>query len=380
MTFHDCAPRPDFQRIVAGQGLLYSTNADGSPYWNEEAYYAFSSREVDRLHAAARELHQMFLVAAAHVLKQKNGLSDLGIPSPLHDVIRRSWDDDQWEFYGRFDLTLDRDGVPKLIEYNADTPTGLLEASIIQWRWKEDQFPGANQFNSIHESLVTRWKELIRHLQLKAERVHFASVQKHAEDRMTVGYLAATAEEAGIPTSYLAVDEIGWNRQTAEFVDMQNRAIRQIFKLYPWEWLGTEAFAPQLRLTKWSILEPAWKAVLSSKRLLLTLQELYPKHRYLLRVSEQRLSGNYVRKPIFGREGANVSLYMNGAEVDRRKGPYGYGPQIFQEYGALLQARKGLYAQCGVWMAGPEPVGMGVRQDTRPVLGNTSQFVPHIIA
>ncbi len=85
------------------------------------------------------------------------GLERLEIPETLHEVIRRSWDNDEWEFYGRFDFTFDRLGTPKLIEYNADTPTGLLEAAIIQWYWKEDIFPRNDQFNSIHESLVGRW-------------------------------------------------------------------------------------------------------------------------------------------------------------------------------------------------------------------------------
>jgi glutathionylspermidine synthase len=30
-------------------------------------------------------------------------------------------------------------------------------------------------------------------------------------------------------------------------------------------------------------------------------------------------------------------------------------------------------------MSGPEPVGLGIREDMRPIIGNTSRFVPHII-
>jgi glutathionylspermidine synthase len=380
MTRLECPPRPDFQRIVRDQGLVYHTNADGSPYWKEESYYAFSAKEVDRLYAAAKELHQMFLAAAGRTLEKKNGLTELGIPSALHDVIRRAWEDDHWEFYGRFDLTLDARGVPKLIEYNADTPTGLLEASIIQWYWKEDRFPDADQFNSIHEGFVARWKELIEHRQLAKEITHFTSVANHPEDRMTVGYLAQTAEEAGIPTDYLSINLVGWDRNLGEFVDEQNQSIRQIFKLYPWEWMGVETFAPQLGLTRWKILEPAWKAIFASKRLLLTLQQLYPNHPHLLRVSDQPMQGNYVTKPVFGREGANVALYKSGVEIDKRDGPHTDDDFIFQEYAPLLQAKPEVFAQCGVWMAGPEPVGMGIREDVRPILGNTSQFVPHIIA
>ena len=84
-------------------------------------------------------------------------------------------------------------------------------------------------------------------------------------------------------------------------------------------------------------------------------------------------------KPVFGREGANVTLYQNGVETDSRPGPHHDEGIIYQEYAPLIQATRGIFAQCGVWMAGPEPVGMGIREDTRPILTNTSQFVPHVI-
>jgi glutathionylspermidine synthase len=373
-------PRLDYQRIIRDQGLVFDTAADGSPYWDETAYYAFTIREIDQLHAAARELHTMFLAAAEHVLAQPEGLAQLEIPAPLHEPIRRSWKNDEWEFYGRFDFTMDHWGVPKLIEYNADTPTGLLEAAVIQWYWKEDRFHINDQFNSIHESLVRRWGELLEHGQLTKSLTHFTSVANHPEDRITVGYIARTAEEAGLEVEYIPVKRIGWDRNHNEFLDEKNRPIRQLFKLYPWEWMGQEAFATNLALARWLVLEPPWKAIFASKKLLLVLQELYPDHPHLLKVSSEPPRGDYVAKPTFGREGGNVALFRRGAQIDKREGRPGLGSLIYQEYCPLLQARPGVFAQCGVWMAGPEPVGLGVREDTRPILGNTSRFVPHIIS
>ena len=45
-----------------------------------------------------------------------------------------------------------------MLEYNADTPTSLLEVSVIQWDWLQALHPGADQFNSVHEKLVDYWK------------------------------------------------------------------------------------------------------------------------------------------------------------------------------------------------------------------------------
>ena len=72
------------------------------------------------------------------------------LPKEIGERIRASWDADELSLYGRFDFILAKDGTPKILEFNADTPTSLLEASVIQWQWKEDVFPECDQFNGIH--------------------------------------------------------------------------------------------------------------------------------------------------------------------------------------------------------------------------------------
>lgn len=76
------------------------------------------------------------------------------------NAIVWSWNEEPPAIYGRFDLAYDGIHPPKLLEYNADTPTALLEASVVQWYWLQDVFPKDDQFNSIHEHLVAKWKEL----------------------------------------------------------------------------------------------------------------------------------------------------------------------------------------------------------------------------
>ena len=41
---------------------------------------------------------------------------------------------------------------PKATRYNADTPTALYEAAVVQWYWLKDVKPEADQFNSITTS------------------------------------------------------------------------------------------------------------------------------------------------------------------------------------------------------------------------------------
>src|SRR5205823_4043145 len=153
------------------------------------------------------------------------------IPDPFHALIEQSWEADEKSLYGRFDLSWDGSGDPKMLEYNADTPTALLEASVVQWYWMKDVFPGDDQFNSIHERLIDRWKDM--RAQLPADgRVYFAADADSAEDQGNIDYLRDTAMQAGLQALAIDIGDIGWDGQ--RFVDLDSRNIGALFKLYPW--------------------------------------------------------------------------------------------------------------------------------------------------
>lgn len=123
----------------------------------------------------------------------------------VRNFIRRSWEEDDLSLYGRFDFAL-VDGQLKMLEFNADTPTSLLEAAVIQWQWKEDVFPANDQFNGIHEGLVASWKDI--HKAYRCDQYFFASVSDFEEDNMTLKYLIATAIEAGLVTGEIDIEDI----------------------------------------------------------------------------------------------------------------------------------------------------------------------------
>src|SRR5437763_3625942 len=103
--------------------------------------------------------------------------------------------------------------------------------------------PDADQFNSIHERLIEAWKALAAE---QPGRVTFVSLAGNVEDYMTVNYLRDTAMQAGLDTAYLTVEEIGWDPRQRAFVDLQNRPLSTVFKLYPWEWMLADRFALNL--------------------------------------------------------------------------------------------------------------------------------------
>ena len=226
---------------------------------------------------------------------QKNDFERFGIPPQFVEWVKRSWENDEHTIMGRYDLAVRPDGGIKLLEYNADTPTALLEAAVIQWFWMKELFPTRDQFNNIHERLIEGWLSVAKKYR---ERWYFASVSADdsAEDFMTVNYLRDTAIQAQIETDWIAVADIGYNRPRATFVDMQDRPIQNCFKLYPWEWMVREGFGPQLIQTAVNWLEAPWKMILSNKAILAVLWEMFPDNEFLLEASFEPLAGDFVRQ------------------------------------------------------------------------------------
>jgi glutathionylspermidine synthase len=390
MQRHSLTPRPNWQQIVESQGLTFHTPealAPGArPYWDESACYEFTSAEVDRLEAAANELQTMCLAAAQHVIDNKR-YDELEIAAEAVPAIEWAWNEEPPALYGRFDILFDGHSSPKLLEYNADTPTSLLEAAVIQWNWLRDLYPDADQFNSLHEKLIAKWKDVANYL---SKPIYFASAN-FAEDRLTVAYLRDTAEQAGLKTRQLLMSEIGWNERRNVFVDagQYEDPIRSIFKLYPWESMMDEEFASQCLRTYKDIrwIEPIWKMLLSNKGILPILWELYPNHELLLEShfvsasSGWQPAPGWVRKPMHSREGANISMAFPNGQLLETPGDYTNRKQIDQRLGPAAQFPDSTGAPrfpvLGLWMIDQECGGMGIREDTGPITGNFSSFVAH---
>ena len=365
--------RFDWQEKVAAHGLDYHT-IDGQAYWDETAYYSFTSSEIDELETATAELHEMCIGAAKHVISNKL-YSKLMIPPQAVPLIERSWEHDKPSIYGRFDLAYDGHSPPKMLEYNADTPTALLEASVIQWFWLKERFPEADQFNSIHEKLIDGWKGVKSYLR---EPLYFGCVKDAPEDLGNLEYLRDTAMQAGFQTEMVFMEDLGFDSVGNRYVDLDDTPISSIFKLYPWEWLMGEDFGRYLLQSGIILIEPAWKMILSNKGILPILWELNPQHPNLLEASfeSDHFRDNYVSKPLLSREGGNISVHRGGKATEY-EGTYGGKGNIFQEL-ASIPSLAGNYPVIGSWVICGEPAGIGIREDSQEVTTNTSRFVPHL--
>ena len=191
--------RPDFSERLAEIGFVFADEG-GEPCWDESVRYVFSLGEIEEdLEAATQELHALCLELVDQTVRNEALLRRLRIPLHAWDVIAESWKRRDPSLYGRFDLAYDGAGPAKLLEYNADTPTSLVEAAVAQWHWLEQLMASsalpknADQFNSLHEKLVTRWSEI------RAKGIlHLACMSGSPEDLTTVSYLEECARAAGL--------------------------------------------------------------------------------------------------------------------------------------------------------------------------------------
>jgi glutathionylspermidine synthase len=380
----ELVPREDWRQKVTSAGLVFhSPEGMDRPYWDESASYAFESAEIDRLEAAGNRLQEMCLAAAQHIIDRRR-YAELAIPEVAIPAIEWAWENEPPALYGRFDVAYDGEGPPKLLEYNADTPTSLLEAAVIQWTWLEERYPKEDQFNSIHEKLIAKWKDVAPYL---SKPVYFAGVEDN-EDQLTLAYLADTAQQAGVPTRAILMEEIGWNDARQAFVDLDEQQMFSVFKLYPWEMMLNEEFGAAALETYTSIrwIEPIWKMLFSNKGLLPVLWELFPGDELLLEAHFEASApagwSDYVRKPLNSREGSNITIVRNGVEVAATEGPYD-GPAVVQAIAPIasfpdnLRAGEKRHPVLGLWMVDQECCGMGIRESSGLITGNLSSFVPH---
>ena len=415
--------RADFAKLVMDQGLVYNETVlptgEKVSYWNEGVFYTLTPQETEDLYQATALMFSMCVEAGDYLVAHPEVMIRMGIPEWTHQQIIRTWNLEpaRGSLYGRFDVryahsyglaggTSNDDPTlndPKFLEFNADTPTALVESARIQWFAQKDAGIGTDQWNGIEDMLVAAWK---RNLQLLGKDlghkpvVYFAydPGEESGEDLMSTEFLRDTCDQAGYQTVLLTMQEIGWSVEAGFFDDSTGtpRHIDVIFKLYPWEWMLREEFGraafldmDKPRGTIW--IEPPYKMLWSNKGLLAVLWQLFGddpvKSRLLLptffEADRPAWMVDYARKPLLGREGANVSLFRNNEPLDHGEN------KDYGEEGFVVQALAPLphypgphgnnHPVLGIWVVDGDPAGLGIRESNGLVTDNLSRFTANAI-
>lgn len=386
------SPRINWDKKVEADGLCFAHCA-GGPYWTESmpkpVYYEFNKFEIAEIQFAAEVVHQHSLEAVDYVIRN-NLMSSMDIPSEFHEMIKRSWLERDNHFYGRFDFSFNDDGI-HLLEYNADTPTALLESSVVQWNWLQDLKEDGtfkshyDQFNMIEEDIVDRFKFLKSRFGIN--QMHFSCAEHDfLEDETTTVYIMELAQKAGIESFFTYDHQIAamcYFDDKVFFGDHELKQIRNIFLLKPWEDMFRMEYGKYIEGSGCRFFEPSWKSILSNKAILPILHKIAGDCKYIKKSFYNKdyfvKNGiNYVEKPFFSREGDNIKMIGSNGTIEETGGVYANERKIYQEYCGLKNF-DGNYPVLGVWVIGDKVSGMGIREDDSMITKDTSRFIPHII-
>ena len=374
-------------------GFSWHTDSDGSKYISDELV-VISSDESEAYYTAANEIYDMYVEAAQYVI-ENDLFFEIGIPFNLVDVIKKSWENDvHWHIYGRFDLAGGIDGKDiKLIEFNADTPTGLFETALLQWALlKHNDMNEAKQFNNVYEAITNNFKRLITLFddiesfdeKYDGWKILFSSISNNDEEEATTRLLQQMATDAGFNTSFEYLENTHFDENGV--FDANDINYEYWFKLFPWEDIAIDE--PELATILTSIMNnqeaiiinPAYTLLFQSKGMLKVLKELYPDSSYLLKAAFEPLKGiKQVEKTVFGREGANTKIIEANGDINTQTdGPYDNYQKVYQEYVEFPKDKNGVKYQAGVFFA-YEACGMSFRKGSE-IMDNMSKFVGHVIS
>jgi glutathionylspermidine synthase len=265
--------------------------------------------------SATNELAEKTRRAAQHVIDNRL-YSKMGIPEFAVSLIERSWEAEPPSLYGRFDLMYGGCHPPKLLEYNADTPTSLLKDTAQQ----------AGLGSSLFTIEEIGW-----------DGAHFVGPEDQALTTVFKLY----------PWEWMVREEFGKHLAAADTVWMEP----------PWKML----------LSNKAILSVLWELYPSHPYLLAAS-------------FERPSGAEWVRKPLLGREGENVILHRPGAEIEtggdygeegfvyQHVGPLKSFDGMYPVIGSWVIRQE----------AGNSAAGIGIRESDIPITTNLSRFVPHV--
>lgn len=345
------------------------------------------------------QLHNIFLEATEAVIASDELLTKFGIPEEYWARIRYSWKTQPHTISGRFDFAFNEESQQlKCFEYNADSASTLLECGVIQEKW-------ANSIGIFDDTTRSSGGFISSRLQLAWEmtrltgRVHFL-VDKDDEEKYTALYVMQAARAAGLDAKLCVLfDEFHFD-ENGVIVDSDGIVVTAVWKTWMWETaIADHRNAQKERGPNWKptpqdkvrlcdillgenwdvrVFEPMWKLVPSNKAILPLIYKMHPEHPALLRAhydltDELRRSG-YVKKPIVGRIGLNVTITESSGKVAAESsGAFSDRDFIYQEFFPLTK-RDGFYAILGGWVIGDVYCGTGIREDLSIITGLESPF------
>ncbi|GAB6499168.1 glutathionylspermidine synthase family protein [Bacillus cereus] len=393
----------DLSEKAAADGFTWPSLLENNE-WNQYmaiGMYKMKKEQYDEIMQATKLVSIIFERIYQYIIEEKSAFLKLKFPIEAWEVARTNYNG-MFSYFTRFDFIVNNNQI-KVIEINADTPTGYLEPSVANKTLCS--FHNTNHPNRIEEKLAKAWETIIKEYNIQAnEVIHFTSYDWHEEDYQTVQFIRRHCKQ---PNEYIGVQDI----VVADdgIYTPEGTRIDYLYRLYPLEYLleDKDAYGKKIGLQfldhiaqgRVKIINPPSAFLLQNKAVLALIWELHEKNiwftekeqeiiakyflpTYLSKEEMEKKYKEYVIKPRFGREGAAVSIVKNGNEVESDKTDY-YIQQdkVYQIYFEMpdctIDTWDGNYngkLLIGSHLIGNEPAGLFLRIGER-ITGNLSMFM-----
>jgi glutathionylspermidine synthase len=360
---------------------------DEDPYWIDQTVVMRGDVYAE-LEAASRALWDVFDKAARFATGKHDLYAMIGIPEVLWQSLDTLPLPDEGKIsrYARFDWAVSERGDIKLLELNADTPTGYVEAAVATpWMCAQHGIRSPNEgMAALVRDAWDAWKPD------SAACVGYGS---HLEDSGTIDMLVRHG--GGTAPAFDCLDL--WVDQGV-LKNKEGTELRRLFALYPKEWMsvddGGDALAYALETKQLTLFNSPHAILLQSKGLQALIWGLYELHllflpeereaigRYMLPTYNKAVfDGSYVSKSMFGREGGSVSLFDSEGQLELKdQDGYDTGrlfPSVYQKRAELARVRLDageFHLLTGMFVLNGTPCGLLGRAGGL-ITGNASHFV-----
>lgn len=387
------------------EGFIWSSLLENDE-WNQymsPSLYVMKKADWDRIMEATRHITSI-LQKTWYILNQDKDLFfKLGLPFSTWKAAWADYPNEIFSYFCRYDLIVNN-GQIKIIEANADTPTGLMEPSVanrIICQAHQAYHP-----NVIEEKLIKAWKRIKREYGIRPnDKIFYSSYEWHDEDRETVHFnlrhcLNQAKEYVGIEDIIVADDGL---------YSPKGEKIEFLYRLYPLEYLDEDVddqgkrighmFLDHIANGRVKIINPPSAFVIQSKANMALIWELHETDSGHFTKEEREIIQTYflptyfspekfiekglayVAKPLWGREGGGVSI-VEGEKVEEDRTEYYYNQRkIYQQYMEMPDQSIGTWDDVyqgkmliGSHVIGGEPAGLFLRVGER-ITGNLSMFM-----
>lgn len=378
------APPLSAQYVQRAQ-LRYFTTGDNHDYLADEILLLDQS-EIDAALAAGDALFDTLRATARRSFTDPRRRAELGVTDAMRPLLEWSLDNEWDDYYcGRFDFAGGFDELPlSLLEFNADTCSLLPETAVLQPELlRTADLPPAH--NELAAALQANARRLLR--DGDDPDAVIGSHLGYEEDRLNL-HTQLSAFGAQLPIIQ-ELPHLIFDPDEGVLVELgPERFLRYdlLLKYFPWDFVATDEpelwglLTEMITTRRLRVLNPAWALLLQSKALLVHAYQDDPNNPLLLPAAFRREDlpdpqVGYVRKPLFGRTGDNVTLTLDGrTDTAARPGDYGHQPMIYQELAAFAMDFDQHRYQLSVFQA-PRACALCCRRQDDFILDDDAEFV-----